>query len=150
MDAEGSVLIAQDSPAVVSDSTVAEVGLLDPAGVASLLEADSEGDSPAADAVLSAAALDEDPAEVVSEAVPCTEGSTAEAATGNCLTLIRAENKTAGGGCCQPFFFARAPRSKRLSQPVHKGQVNSPAGRIPLHMVVRDDLCTAAGRPYSG
>lgn len=39
MDTEGSVLIAQDSAAAVSDSTVAEAGLLDPAGVASLLRA---------------------------------------------------------------------------------------------------------------
>lgn len=42
----------------------------------------------APDEDLPAAALDEDPAEVVSEAVGCAEGSTGVAATGNCHTLF--------------------------------------------------------------
>jgi hypothetical protein len=88
-------LTVQDSEAVVSDSTAAEVGSLDPVGVASLPKAALEGDSPAAapDEDSLAAALRGDP-EVVSEAVPWVVGSTAVAdlmavaATGNCWTLL--------------------------------------------------------------
>jgi hypothetical protein len=93
-DTEGLALTVQDSEAVVSDSTAAEVGSLDPVGVASLPKAALEGDSPAAAPDEdSLAALRGDPA-VVSEAVPWVVGSTAVAdlmavaATGNCWTLL--------------------------------------------------------------
>ena len=89
-DAEDLTLIVGDSATVVLDSTAAEVGSLDPVGVASLLRAALEGDLPAAapDEDSLAAALRGDPA-VVSEAVPWVVGSTAVAdltavaATGN-------------------------------------------------------------------
>lgn len=116
-DAEGSALIAGDSAAVVLDSTVAETGSMDGVGAVSVAAVDLGGDSPAAAPAedLLVEVLDEDPA-VVSEADPWAEGSTAEvdstaagptavAGTGNCRTLIRARNKTAGSVCCQPFLF---------------------------------------------
>lgn len=93
------VLTALDSAAVASDSTVTEVGSLDRAGVASLRKAGSEGDFREADADLPAAALDEAPAEVVSEAVA---DSMEAAATGN--RRYSTEIGTAGSRRCQPFF----------------------------------------------
>jgi len=136
-DAEGSALIAGDSAAAVLDSMVAETGSMAVVGAVSVAEVDLGGDSPAAAPAedLLVEVLDEDPA-VVSEEDPWAEDSTAAdptavAATGNCRTLIRARNKTAGSVMLPAVFLYRRPVNlsadsftRRLGRSALKTKIN--------------------------